>query len=132
MVGDILEFDDELTIRLSFRSRLYGKPEYHYIQLLMADGKKKKLYPEVHLPMNMDCKKLSDMEAGEYEYTAAFHPRNILLINEYGGCSQFINQIQMIEDFYITESETEKEYKDADFVGIQFEYDGKTAGGIFA
>lgn len=132
MVGELLEYDEELTIHIKFRSTIHGNPEYHYLQLIMADGKKPKLYPEIHLPYNMEQKEVSEDGQDFYEYTAVFHPRNIMIINDYGGCKSFIDSIQMIEDFYITESDSEKEYKNVIFMGILFEYDGRNAGGFFA
>ena len=132
MVGEILEYDEELTIRIKFRSKIHGNPKYHYLQLIMTDGKKPKLYPEIHLPYNMERKEISEDGQDFYEYTAVFHPRNVMIINGYGGCKNFIDEIQMIEDFYITETESEKEYKDAIFMEILFEYDGKSTGGFFA
>lgn len=132
MVGEILEYDEELTIRIKFRSKIHGNPEYHYLQLIMTDGKRPKLYPETHLPYNMERKEISEDGQDFYEYTAVFHPRNVMIINGYRGCKNFIDEIQMIEDFYITETESEKEYKDAVFMEILFEYDGKSTGGFFA
>lgn len=132
MKGELLEYEEELTLRIKFRSKTRGNPEYHYLQLLMTNGKKPKLYPEIHLDHTVERERILEEGQEIYEYTAVFHPRNILIFNDYGGCEAFLKEVQMLEDFYITEPESDRIYKDASFVGIEFEYDGKKTGGFFA
>ena len=66
MKGELLEYEEELTIRIKFRSKTRGNPEYHYLQLLMTNGKKPKLYPETHLDHTVERERI--LEEGQEIY----------------------------------------------------------------
>ena len=140
MLNDFLENKSEMLIKIRFRSKIHGNPEFKYLLLEMTydpnfepanDVVEKpfiyKLKPDLKLYTEMKCEEFYDENLKEiyYEYTAIFHPFTEAVINKFGGCYNFIDSISMIPEngFYIREDDTI--YKDAQFIDISFEFDGK-------